>query len=327
MRAITVSEPGGPEALQLTEVETPSPRPGEVLIRTSASGVNRADLLQRRGLYPPPKGISDIIGLECSGVVSEIGDGVSEWHVGDECVALLAGGGYAEYVVVPAGQLVAPPAGVDLITSATLIEVAATVVSNMDHVHLRPGETLLVHGGTGGIGQFAIQYAKALGCRVLTTAGTEDKLDRCRELGADHAINYHDDWEQAVKEATGGDGADVILDIMGAKYLEPNVRSLAADGRLVIIGMQGGTKATLNIAGLLSKRGTVTATSLRHRPVDQKSEICASVVEKVWPMLADGRITPAPVQQFALADANQAHQRLESGDSMGKLCLVVGQSD
>lgn len=326
MLAITVSEPGGPDVLHLTEVETPSPRPGEVLIRATASGVNRADLLQRRGLYPPPEGISDIIGLECSGVVSEIGDGVSEWQVGDECVALLAGGGYAEYVVVPAGQLVAPPAGVDLITSATLIEVAATVVSNMDHVHLRHGDTLLVHGGTGGIGQFAIQYAKALGCRVLTTAGTEDKLDRCRELGADHAINYHDDWEQAVKEATDGHGADVILDIMGAKYLEPNVRSLAADGRLVIIGMQGGTKGTLNIGALLSKRGTVTATSLRHRPVDQKSEICTSVAEKVWPMLADGRITPAPVQQFDLADANQAHQRLESGDSMGKLCLVVCQN-
>ena len=312
----------GPDALFVTEVETPAPGPGEVLVRTVASGINRADLVQRQGLYPPPKGESEIIGLEASGVVEGVGEGVTRWKQGDEVVALLAGGGYGEYFVAPEGQLIAPPQGVDLVTAATLLEVAATVVSNMDHVRLQEGETFLVHGGAGGIGSFAIQYGKALGCRVATTAGTEDKRQHCRDLGADIALDYHEDWVAGLKEATDGRGADVILDIMGAKYLDLNLDAMATGGRTVIIGMQGGTKGELNIAKLLNKRATVTATSLRYRPAEQKAEICARVAEVVWPMIEDGRIKPAPIEQFSIEDAAAAHARLESGEVTGKLVLV-----
>ena len=323
MRAITVSEPGAPEQIQWTEVETPSPAAGEVLVKTIAVGVNRADLLQRQGQYPPPKGISDVMGLEATGTVVEIGEGAEGVAVGDEVVCLLAGGGYAEYFVVPAGQCVPVPQGVDVVSAAQLMEVAATVVSNMDGVHLTGGETFLVHGGSGGIGGFAIQYAKALGCTVLTTAGSEKKLEHCREIGADVAIDYHDDWVAAVKEATGRRGADVILDVMGAKYLELNVDALATEGRLVIIGMQGGVKGTLNIGKLLSKRGVVTATSLRFRPVEEKVAICRRVAEVVWPMVADRRIKLAPETRIPLAEARRAHELLGSGENLGKIILVA----
>lgn len=336
MRAITVRQPDpdqtdekgrplrpGPEALEVGEVATPQPGPGEVLVRTVAAGVNRADLLQRQGLYPPPKGVTDVIGLEVAGVVDSLGEGVDTWSVGDEVVGLLAGGGYAEYVAVPAGQLIAPPKGVDLVTAGTLMEVAATVVSNLDHVHLAEGETFLVHGGAGGIGSFAIPYAKSLGCTVATTAGSAAKLDYCRGLGADIALDYHDDWVAALKDATDGRGADVILDIMGAKYLPLNVDAMAPDGRTVIIGMQGGVKGELNIGALLNKRATVTATSLRFRPTEQKAEICRRVAEVVWPKIEDGTIAPAPVERFAFADAARAHARLESGEVTGKLVLEV----
>lgn len=323
MHAITVSEPGGPEVLEWTEVPTPTPGAGEVLVRTVASGVNRADLLQRQGHYPPPKGTSDIIGLEASGVVEQVGEGVTQWQPGDEVVALLAGGGYAEFFIAPAGQLVAPPQGMDLVTAATVMEVAATVVSNMEHVRLAAGETLLVHGGAGGIGQFAIQYAKAMGCRVAATAGSDEKRATCRDLGADIVLDYHDDWVEGLKQATDGHGADVILDVMGAKYLEPNVKTLAMDGRLCIIGMQGGVKGTLNIGVLLNKRASVTATSLRFRPLEQKARICADVAQKVWPMYAEGSLRPAPVERFAMPDAARAHALLESGDSSGKIVLVA----
>lgn len=323
MRAITVSEPGGPGNIQWTEVETPSPAAGEVLVQTIAAGVNRADLLQRQGHYPPPKGISDVMGLEATGTVVALGEGVEGLSVGDEVACLLAGGGYAEQFVVPAGQCMPVPDGVDAVTTAQLVEVAATVVSNMDAVHLAPGETLLVHGGSGGIGGFAIQYAKALGCTVVTTAGSEKKLAHCREIGADVAIDYHGDWVAELKEATGGKGADVILDVMGAKYLELNVDALATGGRLVVIGMQGGTKGTLNIGKLLTKRGVVTATSLRFRPADDKAQICRRVVDVVWPMVADGRIKPAPETRIPLAEARRAHEQLESGDNLGKIVLVA----
>lgn len=313
----------GPDALELVDQPRPEPGAGEVLVRTVAAGVNRADLLQRQGLYPPPKGISDTIGLEASGIVEAVGEGVTDFAPGDEVVALLAGGGYAEYFVVPQGQLVAPPKGVDLVTAATLIEVAATVLSNMDHVRLAEGETFLVHGGAGGIGTFAIQYAKALGARVAATAGTEQKLAHCRDLGADVALDYHDDWVAGLKDATDGHGADVILDIMGAKYLGLNVDAMAADGRTVIIGMQGGVKGELNIGKLLNKRATVTATSLRFRPDEQKAQICQDVAARVWPLIESGQIKPAPIEQFALADATKAHERLESGEVTGKLVLVV----
>lgn len=323
MHAITVTEPGGPQQLQWSEVPTPSPAEGEVLVKTIAVGVNRADLLQRQGHYPPPRGISDVMGLEATGTVAELGKGVTGMSVGDEVVCLLAGGAYAEYFVVPTGQCIAVPQGVDVVTAAGLVEVAATVVSNMDGVGLEAGETLLVHGGAGGIGTFAIQYAKALGCRVLTTAGSKAKLEHCRAMGADVAIDYHDDWVAAVQEATDGQGADVILDVMGAKYLELNVDALATAGRLVIIGMQGGVKGTLNIGKLLSKRALVTATSLRFRPVEEKVAICQRVAEVVWPMIADGRIKPAPETRIPLKEARRAHEQLAGGENIGKIILVA----
>ncbi len=323
MRIVTVTEPGGPENLVIAEAPRPSAGPGEVVIRVHAAGVNRADLLQRQGFYPPPPGISEVIGLEVSGTIDEVGDGVTGWQPGAECAALLAGGGYAEYVSVPAGQVLPPPPGVDLVSAAGLVEVAATVVSNFDHVHLTSGETLLVHGGAGGIGTFAIQYAKALGARVLTTAGSADKLALCRELGADVALDYHDDWAAAVGEATSGRGVDVILDVIGAKYLETNVAALGMDGRLVVIGLQGGRRGTLDLNQLLVKRGTVTATSLRGRPVAQKAAVCASVVERVWPLVASGAIRLAPETRFPLEQVADAHRRLESGENVGKVILTI----
>lgn len=322
MRAITTTEAGGPEVLQLTEIETPQISPGEVLVKTVAAGVNRADILQRQGHYPPPKGTSLIIGLEVSGTISAVGADVTGWNVGDECVALLAGGGYAEYVAVPAGQVIPPPRGVDLVTAGALIEVAATVVSNMDHVNLAPGETLLVHGGTGGIGSFAIQYAKGMGCTVVATAGTEEKLEICRELGADVAIDYHDDWPTLVKEATEGRGVDVILDVMGAKYLDSNVRTLSTGGRLVVIGLQGGVKGELNLGLLLNKRGTVTATSLRFRPEHEKAEICHLVEQRVWPLIESGAIRLAGETRFPVERAAEAHSWLTSGENVGKIVLT-----
>ncbi|MGJ6980530.1 NAD(P)H-quinone oxidoreductase [Aestuariimicrobium soli] len=312
----------GPDQLRIVDQERPSPGDGEVLVRTVASGVNRADLLQRQGLYPPPRGITHVMGLEASGVVEQLGAGVTGLAVGDEVVALLAGGGYAEYFVAPAGQVVRPPAGLDLVTAGTLMEVAATVVSNADHVRLSPGETFLVHGGAGGIGSFAIQYAKQLGCRVAATAGTAAKLDYCRGLGADIVLDYHDDWVAGLKRATDGHGADVILDIMAAKYLEQNLDALARDGRCVTIGMQGGTKGTLDFSRLLAKRATLTATGLRFRSVEQKSEICRRVAEVVWPLYEQGTITPAPIERFSFDEVAAAHARLESGEVSGKLVLV-----
>lgn len=323
MRAVATTEPGGPEVLTLTEVDAPTPAPGEVLIAVAAAGVNRADLLQRRGHYPPPPGVSDVIGLEVSGQVAALGAGVTEWVEGDPCVALLAGGGYADYVVAPAGQVAPVPDGVDLVTAAGLIEVAATVVSNMDHVGLRDGETLLVHGGTGGIGSFAIQYAKGRGCTVATTAGSPEKLATCRDLGADIALDYHDDWVAGLKDATGGRGADVILDIMGAKYLSANVASLSRGGRLVVIGLQGGVKGELNLNTLLGKNAVVTATSLRFRPAEQKAAIVARVVEEVWPLVSSGAIRLAGERRFGLDDVRAAHEHLESGANVGKVILTM----
>ncbi|HQD61391.1 NAD(P)H-quinone oxidoreductase [Propioniciclava tarda] len=322
MRAITLTQFGGPEVLTVGDVERPTLKPAEVLIRTAAAGVNRADLLQRQGHYPPPKGTSEIIGLEVSGHIEEIGEDVTGWSVGDPCVALLAGGGYADYVAVDAGQVIPPPPGVDLITAAGLLEVAATVISNMDHVRLADGETFLVHGGAGGIGSFAIQYAKSRGCTVAATAGTEEKLEVCRELGADIAIDYHDDWPTHLREATEGHGADVILDVMGAKYLDANVTSLARLGRLVVIGLQGGIKGELNLNKLLSKAGTVTATSLRFRPTAEKAAICARVRDEVWPLISSGQIRLAGETRFPIERVREAHEWLASGENVGKIVLT-----
>ncbi|HWJ66922.1 MAG TPA: NAD(P)H-quinone oxidoreductase [Nocardioides sp.] len=324
MRAVVQTEPGGPETLTVGEVPDPVPGAGEVLVRVAATAVNRADLLQRQGFYPPPPGASDVIGLECSGTIAAVGEGVDDWAVGDEVCALLAGGGYAEQVVVPAGQVMPVPDGVDLVTAAALPEVACTVWSNVFMVAgLRPGEAFLVHGGGGGIGTFAIQLAARSGARVFTTAGSAAKLERCRELGAEGAINYRDeDFVEVLRAATDGRGADVVLDNMGAKYLARNVDVLADEGRLVIIGMQGGAKAELNIGQLLSKRGAVIATALRSRPVEGKARICASVVEHVWPLVADGSITPVVSAVLPLAEVAEAHRMVEGGDNVGKVLLT-----
>ena len=323
MKAVIVPEPGDASALTIAEVEKPYPAPGEVLVRTTAVGVNRADVLQRQGHYPPPKGVTDVLGLEASGVVEAVAEGCERWNVGDEVVALLAGGGAAEYFVAPEGQLISPPPGVDLVSAAGVLEVAATVVSNLEHTHLKEGETFLVHGGAGGIGTFATQYAKALGARVAATAGTEAKLEHCRQHGTDIALDYHDDWVAALKEATDGHGADVILDIIGAKYLEANVKALARRGRMVVIGLQGGVKGTLNVGLLLSKQGTVTATSLRFRPEAEKAEICAQVERQVWPLMRGGKVKLSPETRIPFDEVRRAHELLESGENVGKIVLEL----
>jgi putative PIG3 family NAD(P)H quinone oxidoreductase len=324
MHAITIPEAGGPEALVWAEVPDPVPGEGEVLVDVVASAVNRADLLQRQGFYNPPPGSSPYPGLECAGRVTDIGPGVSEWQIGDEVCALLAGGGYAEQVVVPAGQLMPVPDGVDLVTAAALPEVTATVWSNVFMIsHLRPGETLLAHGGSSGIGTMAIQLAKAVGATVAVTAGSKEKLDFCRELGADILINYREqDFVEEIKSATDGAGADVILDNMGAKYLDRNVQSLATSGRLAIIGMQGGVKGELNIATLLNKRAAVTATSLRGRPAAEKATIVAAVREHVWPLIGAGHVRPIVDQTVPMRDAATAHRVLEESNHIGKVLLV-----
>lgn len=318
-----MAQAGAAEVLQISEVADPVPGPGELLIKVVAAGVNRADLLQRQGRYPAPPGASPLLGLECAGTVAALGPGVDGWRAGDPCVALLAGGGYAELVAVPAGQVVQPPPGVDLVSAGGLIEVAATVVSNLDAAGLRRGETLLVHGGAGGIGSFAIPYAKALGARVLATAGTEPKLAYCRRIGADAAISYRGDWAAELGSVTGGRGVDVVLDVIGGSYLEANVKSLAVGGRLVTIGLQGGRQGTLDLSALMARRAAVMATTLRARPVEEKAAICCRVVESAWPLIASGRIPLPPETRFPLADAAEAHRRLESGDNIGKVILVV----
>ncbi|MET7850022.1 NAD(P)H-quinone oxidoreductase [Streptomyces avermitilis] len=325
MYAITIPEPGGPEALVWTEVPDPEPGEGEVLVEVVASAVNRADLLQRQGFYAPPPGASPYPGLECSGRIAALGPGVSGWAVGDEVCALLAGGGYAEKVAVPAGQLLPVPEGIDLRQAAALPEVTCTVWSNVFMVaHLRPGETLLVHGGSSGIGTMAIQLAKAVGAKVAVTAGTKEKLDFCAELGADVLINYREqDFVEEVRRATDGAGADVILDNMGAKYLGRNVDALAVNGRLAIIGMQGGAKGELNIGALLQKRGAITATSLRARPLGEKAAIVAAAREHVWPLIASGRVRPIVDRELPMSDAATAHRVLEESGHIGKVLLVV----
>ncbi len=299
----------------------PTPGPGEVVIDVVASALNRADILQRMGFYPPPPGVTDVLGLECSGVISAVGDDAA-WQIGDEVCALLSGGGYADKVLVPSGQVMPVPAGLSLVEAAALPEVTCTVWSNVFMVAgLRPEETLLVHGGSSGIGTMAIQLAKAAGASVATTAGSAAKLEFCTSLGADIAINYRDQDFVEVMRAHGG--ADVILDNMGAAYLARNVAALAPQGRLTIIGMQGGTKTELDIAALLVKRAAVIATSLRARPTADKAAICAAVVEHVWPLVEAGAVKPIVHQVFPLEAVAEAHRLMESSDHVGKILLQV----
>ncbi len=325
MRAVIAKTAGGPDVLTVVERPDLSAGPGQVVIDVVASAVNKADTLQRRGGYPPPAGETDVLGLECSGRIASLGDGVSGLAVGDEVCALLAGGGYAEQVVVPAGQVMPVPEGVDLVSAAALPEVACTVWSNVFMIAgMQPDETFLVHGGAGGIGTMAIQLAHALGSRVLATAGSAEKLDMCRELGADVAINYREeDFVEAVHRATDGAGVNVILDNMGAKYLDRNVNSLATEGRLVVIGLQGGVKGELNLGTLLSKRGAVIATSLRSRPDKEKAAICASVVENVWPLVSSGVVRPVIHERLPLEQVADAHRIMDESRHTGKVLLIL----
>jgi len=310
------------------EVPDVVPDRGEVLVKVSAAGVNRADLLQAAGLYPPPPGASKLLGMEVSGVIAEVGSDVNGWSPGQEVCALLAGGGYAEYVAVPAGQLLPIPGGVDLRDAAGLPEVACTVWSNLVlTAHLREGQLVLIHGGASGVGTHAIQVAWALGARVAVTAGSPAKLELCRELGAEITIAYHDeDFVARVHEATDGVGADVILDIMGAAYLDRNLDALATDGQLIIIGMQGGMTAELNIGKLLAKRARVIGTTLRGRPVagpSGKTAIVQAVTASVWPMIASGRVRTVIGAHLPIQQAAEADRLLSSGQVTGKIVLTV----
>jgi putative PIG3 family NAD(P)H quinone oxidoreductase len=327
MRAVIVTEPGGPEALTWGEVPDPVCGPGEVIVDVAATAVNRADLLQRQGFYPPPPGASELLGLECSGVISEVGDGVTGWSVGDEVCALLSGGGYAERVAVPSGQLLPRPSGVELATAAALPEVTCTVWSNVFLLAgLRRGENFLVHGGSSGIGTMAIQLAARAGARVFTTAGTAAKLAVCRELGADVGINYREeDFVERVSQETDGAGVDVILDNMGAKYLGRNIDALAIGGRLVSIGMQGGTKAELDLGKLMRKRGAVHATTLRSRPATGpggKAEIVEAVLHDVWPDVERGVVRPIVDRRLPMSRAAEAHAAVEASEHIGKVLLI-----
>ncbi|MFB7504925.1 NAD(P)H-quinone oxidoreductase [Streptomyces broussonetiae] len=317
MKAVSIKEPGGPEVLEWIEVEDPLPAVGEVLVDVVAGGLNRADIMQRWGLYPLAPGTSPYPGLEVSGRISAVGEGVSGWRVGDEVCALLTGGGYAQKVAVPAGQLLTVPRGIGLVEAAGLPEAAATVWSNIVMTAgLNEGETLLVHGGAGGVGTAAIQIAKALGARVVTTVGGPEKVARAQELGADLAIDYR------TQDFAEYGPYDVILDVIGGDYLERNVRSLATDGRLVVIGLQNGLEGRLNLAEMVFKRASVHGTTLRTRSKEQKAAIVAEVQKRVWPMIESGAVQLLIDQQLPMAEAAEAHRRMEAGGHLGKMLLV-----
>lgn len=324
MRAVLAREPGGPDTLELVELPDPEPGPGEVVVTVAATAVNRADLLQREGKYPPPPGASDVLGLECVGTITRVGAGVDAGRTGQRVAALLAGGGYAEQVAVPVGQLMPLPAGLDWAQAAALPEVACTTWSDLVmEAHLAEGELLLIHGGGSGIGTFGIQLARALGARVAVTASAP-KLADCERLGAEILIDYKaDDFVAVIREATGGTGADVILDNMGAQYLGRNVETLARNGRLVVIGMQGGVKGELDLGSLLRRNGRVIATSLRGRPAGEKALICEQVATHVWPMIEAGLIAPVIGAVMPLGEVREAHRLLEAGAVTGKIVLTV----
>ena len=324
MRAAIITQYGGPEVLQMREVDDPAPAADEVVIDVAATAVNRADLLQRQGFYPPPPGASDIPGLECSGTITALGSEVAGWKVGDEVCALLAGGGYAERVAVPAGQLMHVPSGLSLVEAAALPEVACTVWSMVFGAHagrLQPGESLLVHGGTSGIGTMAVQLAKQRGAIVLTTVGSDAKAAAVRALGADYVINYKDEDFAAV--AAGIGGADVVLDIVGAKYLQQNLKSLATGGRLIVLGMQGGVKGELDLGMLIGKRATIHAAGLRARSAEAKAQIVTETEHVVWPLVESGAIKPVIDRVLPLAEAAAVHEVVAASTHIGKVLLQV----
>jgi len=325
VKAITIPAPGDPDALVPADVDAPTAKPGEVVVDVVAAGVNRADVMQRMGHYDPPEGTSPLPGLEVSGRVRALGADVEGWQVGDEVCALLTGGGYAEQVAVPVGQLFPVPRGIDLIQAAALPEVTSTVWSNVFMTaSLQAGQVLLLHGGSSGIGTMAIQLAREVAARVAVTAGSGEKLEVCRQLGAEILVNYRDeDFVERVRAATEGHGADVILDNIGAKYLERNVELLAPNGRLVIIGLQGGRSAEINLGAMLAKRCALIATTLRGRPADEKATIVAAVREHVWPLIEAGRVKPVVHSTHPLARAADAHREMEASTHIGKILLTV----
>jgi putative PIG3 family NAD(P)H quinone oxidoreductase len=328
MMAIEIREPGGPEVLAAAERPRPAPGPGEVLIAVAAAGVNRPDVMQRRGQYPPPPGASDIPGLEIAGTVEEIGDGVTDWRAGDRVCALVSGGGYAEYCVAPAPQCLPIPAGMTFVSAAAIPETFFTVWVNVfERGRLRAGEAVLIHGGSSGIGTTAIQVARAFGARVFATAGSAEKCAACERLGAERAINYRDtDFVAAVRESTGGRGVDLILDMVGGDYVARNIESLALEGRLVQIAVIGGAKAQINLVPILQRRLTITGSTLRPRAVEEKAAIARALREHVWPLLESGAVAPVIFETFPLREAAAAHRVMESGEHIGKLVLVVRQT-
>jgi NADPH:quinone reductase len=325
MLAIEIREPGGPDVLVPVERPKPAIASNEVLIAVAAAGVNRPDVMQRMGLYPPPPGASDIPGLEIAGTIAEVGPDVERWREGDEVCALVSGGGYAEYCAAPAPQVLPAPRGLDLVRAAAIPETTFTVWTNVfERGRLASGETLLVHGGSSGIGTTAIQLARARGARVFATAGSAEKCAACERLGAERAFNYRDvDFVEAVRAATGGRGVDVVLDMMGASYLMRNINALAIDGRLVLIGRQGGARAEIDVMSILQKRITVTGSTLRARSVAEKGALAVAVRENVWPLLESGQMAPVIHATFPLAAAAEAHRIMDASAHIGKLVLVT----
>ncbi|MBP2298671.1 NAD(P)H-quinone oxidoreductase [Azospirillum picis] len=326
MRCVEISQPGGPDVLQATRRPAPVPGPGEILVEVAAAGVNRPDTLQRQGRYDPPPGASDLPGLELAGTVIAIGEGVSGWATGDRVCALVAGGAYAEYCAVPAVQALPVPEGLTMVEAAAVPETFFTVWTNVfERGALQRGETLLIHGGSSGIGTTAIQLAKSFGATVFTTAGSDDKCRACEDLGADRAINYKtEDFAAVIREATGGRGVDVVLDMVGGDYIARDVEVMAPDGRHVSIAFLQGAKVSLNMYPVMTKRLTLTGSTLRARPVPEKGRIAAALRQQVWPLLAAGTVKPQIHATFPLEEAAEAHRLMESSTHIGKIVLTVG---
>jgi NADPH:quinone reductase len=325
MQAITISQPGGPEVLKTDERPVPKPAPGEVLVKVAAAGINRPDIAQRKGIYPPPPGASDIPGLEIAGIITELGDGVKRWKIGDKMCGLVSGGGYAEYCTIPEGQVLPIPKGLSFTEAASLPETYFTVWSNLfDRAKLTKGETLLVHGGSSGIGVTAIQMAKAMGCDVFVSAGSDEKCKFCEQLGAMRAINYKtENFAQVIKDITQGKGVDVILDMVGGDYTPDNIRSLAYDGRLVIISALKGKEGIVDLNLVTHKRLTITGSALRARDTAFKTAIAQNLEKSIWPLFAARQIKPVIYKTFPLEQVADAHRLMESSEHIGKIVLSI----